>query len=164
MNDLFDAIDKAAGRPDAFRYGDDDVFPLGSVEASDRDALAVVAAATDEQQAEAIAEEIAMLLASGATVRDRDTGVRRSARPGDIAVLFRTREGHRLFEDALARRRVPFYVYKGLGFFDADEIKDVLALMAFLARPESELAAAALLRSRFVRRVRRSAQAPRAAT
>src|SRR6185503_11405508 len=88
---------------------------------------------------------------TGATVRDREIGIRRAARPGDIAVLFRTREGHRLFEDALARRRVPFYVYKGLGFYDADEIKDVLALLTFLARPESELAAAALLRSRVVR-------------
>ena len=98
-----------------------------------------------------MADEIARLLAGGATVRDRETGVRRAVRPGDIAILFRTREGHRLFEDALARRRVPFYVYKGLGFFDADEIKDVLALLAFLARPQSELHAAAFLRSRFVR-------------
>jgi ATP-dependent exoDNAse (exonuclease V) beta subunit len=46
---------------------------------------------------------------------------------------------------------VPFYVYKGLGFFDADEIKDVLALLGFLANPASELRAAALLRSRFIR-------------
>ena len=95
-----------------------------------------------------MAEEIARLLVSGATVRDRDTGVRRAVRPGDIAVLFRTRESHRVFEDALARRRVPFYVYKGLGFFDADEIKDVLALLGFLANPASELRAAAFLRSR----------------
>ena len=104
-------------------------FRSSSVEASEHDALGLVAAASDEQQAEAVAEEIAALLASGATVRDRETGVRRAVRPGDIAILFRTREGHRLFEDALARRRVPFYVYKGLGFFDADEIKDVLALL-----------------------------------
>jgi ATP-dependent exoDNAse (exonuclease V) beta subunit len=46
---------------------------------------------------------------------------------------------------------VPFYVYKGLGFFDADEIKDVLALLAYLADPVSPLRAAALLRSRVVR-------------
>ena len=100
-----------------------------------------------------MADEIATLLASGTTVRDRDTGVRRAIRPGDIAVLFRTREGHRVFEQALAERRVPYYVYKGLGFFDADEIKDVLALLAFLARPQSELNAAAFLRSGFVRAV-----------
>jgi ATP-dependent exoDNAse (exonuclease V) beta subunit len=42
-------------------------------------------------------------------------------------------------------------VYKGLGFFDADEIKDVVALIRFLADPSSSLRAAALLRSRFVR-------------
>ena len=77
--------------------------------------------------------------------------MRRAVRPGDIGILFRTRESHRLFEDALARRRVPFYVYKGLGFFDADEIKDVLALLGFLANPASELRAAAFLRSRFIR-------------
>jgi ATP-dependent exoDNAse (exonuclease V) beta subunit len=110
-----------------------------------------VTTASDEQQAETVADEIAQLLATGATVRDRDTGARRAIRPGDIAVLFRTRDGHVLFETALARRRVPYYVYKGLGFFDAPEIKDVLALISFLARPESELNAAAFLRSRVVR-------------
>ena len=96
-------------------------------------------------------------------MRDRDTGVRRAVRPGDIAVLFRTREGHRLFEDALAERRVPFYVYKGLGFFDADEIKDVLALLSFLARPQSELHAAAFLRSAVRPAVGRGAEAAGAA-
>ena len=151
VNDIFDEIDKAPDRIDAFRYTDDDRFPLASVQATEAEPLGVVAAPTEEAQAEAVAEEIARLLASGATVRDRETGVRRAARPGDIAILFRTREGHRLFEDALARRRVPYYVYKGLGFFDADEIKDVLALLAFLANPASELRVAAFLRSRFVR-------------
>ena len=76
-------------------------------------------------------------------MRDRETGIRRAVRPGDIAVLFRTREGHREFEEALAPARMPSYVYKGLGFFDADEIKDVLALLRSL-RPESELRAAAV--------------------
>src|SRR4029079_11982872 len=45
---------------------------------------------------------------------------------------------------------VPTYVYKGLGFFDADEIKDTSALIRYLANPHSELRAAAFLRSRFV--------------
>jgi ATP-dependent helicase/nuclease subunit A len=151
INDVFAAIDKVPERPDAFRYSDDDVFPLGSVAAREGDALNLIAAHSDEHQAETVADEIARLLIQGATVRDRDTGVRRAVEPGDIAILFRTREGHRLFEDALGRRRVPYYVYKGLGFFDADEIKDVLALLSFLARPESNLHAAAFLRSRFVR-------------
>ena len=150
-NDLFEVIDKAraARRLQIQRRRRVPAGVGGGAAKVTR--WAWFAATSDEAQAEAIAEEIARLLAAGATVRDRDSGIRRAARPGDVAVLFRTREGHRLFEEALARRRVPFYVYKGLGFFDADEIKDVLALLTFLARPESELAAAALLRSRVVR-------------
>jgi ATP-dependent exoDNAse (exonuclease V) beta subunit len=77
--------------------------------------------------------------------------VTRQARAGDIAILFRSRASHREFERALERRGIPTYVYKGLGFFDADEIKDVTALLRYLADPASDLRAAALLRSRFVR-------------
>ncbi len=65
-------------------------------------------------------------------------------RPGDIAILFRTRESHREFEEALERRGIAAYVYKGLGFFDADEIKDMLALLWYLADPLSDLRTAAL--------------------
>ena len=104
-----------------------------------------------EACAAATAAEIAALVAGGATVRDRETGVPRPVRPGDVAILFRTRESHREFEDALARVGLPSYVYKGLGFFDADEIKDLLALLWYLAEPASDLRAAAFLRSRFVR-------------
>jgi len=51
----------------------------------------------------------------------------------------------------LERRGVPTYVYKGLGFFEADETQDVVALMRYLAEPTSDLRAAAFLRSRIVR-------------
>ena len=87
---------------------------------------------------------------SGATVRDRETGPRPTRRD-DIAILFRARAGHQYFEDALDARGVRTYVYKGLGFFDAPEVQDLQALLRFLARPESDLRAAAFLRSRFVR-------------
>lgn len=100
------------------------------------DAIGVVASDTDAAQAEAVADEIARLLIEGVTVRDRQTGVRRPIEPGDIGLLFRTREGHTLFESALARRGVPFYVYKGLGFFAADEVKDVLALVSYWPIPD----------------------------
>ena len=150
-NDVFAEVEKAPERPDAFRYGEDDEFPLIPEGASEADALGVVVSDSDTAQAEAVADEIARLLIDGATIRDRHTGVRRAIAPGDIGLLFRTREGHTLFEAALARRGVPFYVYKGLGFFDADEVKDVLALVAYLADPGSNLRAAALLRSRLVR-------------
>src|SRR5439155_18339503 len=81
----------------------------------------------------------------------RTTGVARAAGPADIAILFRSRDSHRDFETALDLRGVSTYVYKGLGFFDADEIQDAVALLRYLADPSSDLRAAALLRSRVVR-------------
>jgi len=155
VNDVCDAVDKAPERPDAFRYNDSDRFPLSGegpdfAPASESEALGIVIEETETAQAEAVAGEIARLLNSGATVRDRQSGVRRPIAAGDIGILFRTRESHGLFETALAKQEVPYYVYKGLGFFDTEEIKDVLALVAYLADPGSNLSAAALMRSRII--------------
>ncbi len=84
-------------------------------------------------------------------VRDKQSGVRRPIRPADIAILFRSRASHHEFEEALEARRIPSYVYNGLGFFEAGEVRDVVALLRFLAEPSSDLRAAAFLRSRLVR-------------
>jgi len=112
--------------------------------------LCIVAGESVTAAAEMVASEIVRLI-DRATVRDRATGVRREARPADIAVLFRSRDSHREFEKALERRGVSTYVYKGLGFFDADEIQDAVALLRYLADPLSDLRATAFLRSRIVR-------------
>ena len=150
VNDVCGTLDTAPSRADAFRYEEGDRFPLEAVVPAE-DALGIVPGDTPEACAERVADEVAGLIGREAIVRDRETGLRRPARPGDIAILFRTRETHREFEQALERRGVPAYVYKGLGFFDADEIKDVLALLRYLADPASDLRAAAILRSGFGR-------------
>jgi ATP-dependent helicase/nuclease subunit A len=149
-NDVCQALDTSPSRPDAFRYEETDRFPVEDV-AEDGQPLGLIPGDTPEACAELVGDEIARLVAEGTTVRDRDTGVRRPVRPGDIAILFRTRETHREFEQALERRGIAAYVYKGLGFFDADEIKAVLALLRYLADPTSDLRAAAVLRSGFAR-------------
>jgi ATP-dependent helicase/nuclease subunit A len=112
--------------------------------------LGIVTAPDADAAATAVASEVAGVL-SRATVRDKQTGLARAARPGDIGILFRSRTSHREIEAALEARGIPTYVYKGLGFFDADEIKDAAALIRYLAAPWSEIRAAAFLRSRFVR-------------
>jgi ATP-dependent helicase/nuclease subunit A len=161
INDLFGAIAGEAGgeqRRDAFRYSAEDRFPVDEIRlksevagaAREPPLLGLVAADSVRATAERVADEIVRLL-SGSPVHDRATGVVRPARPGDVAILFRSRDSHREFEDALDRRQVPTYVYKGLGFFDADEIQDAVALMRYLADPLSPLRAATLLRSRVVR-------------
>ena len=151
VNDLCHDLDKAPTRRDAFVYGEEDRFPLDEAPSAHSNAIALLVGDTPEECAESTAAEIARLIEDHAVVRDRDTGVPRTVRPSDIAVLFRARDSHRAFEDALERRGLPSYVYKGLGFFDTDEIKDVRALLSYLANPLSARAAAAWLRSRFVR-------------
>ena len=171
VNEVFSAIvdgdaTNAAARRDAFRYGDSDRFPvagyLAPVPGTDPPAgylapvpgtdapVRFIAGDTVRTAADAVADEIVRLL-SGTTVRDRTTGVARDAGAADIAILFRSRDSHRDFEAALDRRGVSTYVYKGLGFFDADEIQDAVALLRYLADPLSDLRAATLLRSRIVR-------------
>ena len=93
--------------------------------------------ATPSSGRRCVADEIVRLL-SGTTVRDRVTGVARAAGAADIAILFRSRDSHRDFEAALDRRGISTYVYKGLGFFDADEIQDAVALLRYLADPLSD--------------------------
>jgi len=138
-------------RPDAFIYEEIDRFPIDlSHPWSGGPALGLVATTEAVDSARAVAAEIARLLAEG-IVRDRQTGVARPVRPGDIAILFRSREGHQQFESSLEAEGIPSYVYKGLGFFDTDEVKDVVAVLRWLGDPSSSLRAAAFLRSRVVR-------------
>ena len=149
VNDLFVEIGGDVQGRDPFRYDDEDRFPLDEP-APCGDALGLVAAPGIEACATAVAGEIAALLDAG-QVRRKDGAGMRAIRPEDVAILFRTRESHREFERALAGMDVRTYVYKGLGFVDAEEIQDVRTLIRFLAQPSSELRAAALLRSRIAR-------------
>src|SRR6185503_4964821 len=153
VNDLFAEMSQPTGAPGEFTYEERDRFPVteapveGGMQAP---VLGLAVAETPEECAAAVADEIATILRSG-TVRDKTTGAARRARAGDIGILFRSRSSHREFEHELNLRGIPTYVYKGLGFFDADEIKDVVALIRYLADPSSSLRAAAFMRSRFVR-------------
>jgi ATP-dependent helicase/nuclease subunit A len=174
VNTVFSEIVAAESpaRRDAFRYNESDRFPVEADTTGEStvrlkadttgestvrpkadttsEAVGFIVGDTVRNAAERVGDEVVQLL-SGTTVRDRVTGLRRDARAADVAILFRSRDSHREFEAALDRRGVPTYVYKGLGFFDADEIQDAVALLRYLADPLSNLRAAALLRSRIVR-------------
>jgi ATP-dependent helicase/nuclease subunit A len=154
VNDVCADVEKVVGRADAFEYGEDDRFPVddqGDRAVGSDPLVGFVPAASAQGCARLVAAEIARLVQARTPVRDVSTGVYRDMRPGDVAILFRTRESHRVFEESLAAAGLPSYVYKGLGFFESDEIRDVLALLGFLAEPASSLRAAALLRSGFAR-------------
>src|SRR6185369_16700496 len=102
VNDVFQDMEKSSSRQDAFAYTEEDRFPVDEWEAIDPaapagamaggGALGLVVAGTPEGCADATAAEIERLIVTGVTVRDRDTGVPRPVWPGDVAILFRTRE------------------------------------------------------------------------
>jgi len=153
VNTLSSSMEGDPDLDERFAYRDTDRFPVDRVDdGARRDGMAVlgvVAQSSMQLAAEAVAAEIAHILAT-VIVRDKD-GPPRQAKPDDVAILFRARAGHQVFETALERRGIQTYVYKGLGFFDAPEVQDLQALLRFLAQPDSDLRAAEFLRSRFVR-------------
>jgi ATP-dependent helicase/nuclease subunit A len=154
VNEVFTEIADPVVGGGRFTYTDDDRFPLDGLQSDTSSgrgpALGISASNDPVECARIVAAEIERILRED-TVRDRNTGVPRHATAGDIAILFRSRTSHREFEQELERRGIPAYVYKGLGFFDADETKDAMALIRYLANPVSDLRAAAFLRSRIIR-------------
>ena len=151
-------------RRDAFRYDASvDQFPVDrrpeeevpDEMGADRrrcPALGIIAGDRLAVTADRVAAEIASLLAEPeAVVHDRATGLSRRPTAADVAILFRSRDTHRDFERALSAVGVPSVVYKGRGFFDTAEVQDLVALIRYLADPQSPLRAAAFCRSRIVR-------------
>ncbi len=100
--------------------------------------------------AQGIAAEIAAMLARGETIPDRRTGFRRLT-PGDILILVQRRQGKpSLFAEiiaALKAHRLPVAGADRLRLKDSLAVRDLLALLAFLALPEDDLSLAAVLRS-----------------
>jgi len=73
----------------------------------------------------------------------------RPLRYSDIAILVPTRKGFNQYEDGLRNANIPFQVYKGKGFFERQEISDVLNLLSFITNPNDDLALASLLKGPF---------------
>jgi ATP-dependent helicase/nuclease subunit A len=100
--------------------------------------------------AQGIAAEIATMLARGETIPDRDGRFRRLS-PGDILILVQRRQGKpSLFAEiiaALKAERLPVAGADRLRLKDSLAVRDLLALLAFLALPEDDLSLAAALRS-----------------
>ena len=58
------------------------------------------------------------------------------ARPGDVAVFYRTNAQSRVFEEVFIRVGLPYKVVGGVRFYERKEIRDVLAYLRCLANPE----------------------------
>ena len=73
----------------------------------------------------------------------------RPAQPGDIAILFRALSDSELYEKALQRYGIPYYLVGGHAFYAQQEIYDLVNLLRAIASPADAISLAGVLRSPF---------------
>ncbi|HEV3171502.1 MAG TPA: DNA helicase PcrA [Actinocrinis sp.] len=61
------------------------------------------------------------------------------AKPGDVAVFYRTNAQSRVFEELFIRVGLPYRVVGGVRFYERKEIKDALAYLRALANPDDSV-------------------------
>jgi ATP-dependent helicase/nuclease subunit A len=66
---------------------------------------------------------------------------------GEIAILLRAFTGVWTYESALRRAGIPYLTVQGKGFYQREEVTDLIQLLRFLDNTTDELALAAILRS-----------------
>lgn len=81
---------------------------------------------TERDEADFIAREISALTAN-------------QFRPADVVIFYRVNAQSRIIEEALVRRKVPYYVVGGLRFYERKEVKDLLAYLRVIANPADAL-------------------------
>src|SRR5260370_17567480 len=82
---------------------------------------------TERDEADYIALEIARLMGSG------------GFRAADVVVFYRVNAQSRAIEEALVRRRIPYYVVGGVRFYEQRDVKDLLAYLHLIANPSAAL-------------------------
>jgi DNA helicase-2/ATP-dependent DNA helicase PcrA len=82
---------------------------------------------TERDEADFIALEIARLTSSG------------GMKPSDVVIFYRVNAQSRVIEEALVRRRIPYYVVGGVRFYEQRDIKDLLAYLRVIANPADAL-------------------------
>ena len=112
---------------------------LVAARGSGGEAVSVVMAADARREARLVAGEICRLIEGG-------------RRPGQIAVLAHSvKLLPREFEEELRAHGIPFVTTGGSGFFDREEVKDVLALVRLVADPMDDGALTRVLQGPIVR-------------
>jgi DNA helicase II / ATP-dependent DNA helicase PcrA len=78
---------------------------------------------TERDEADFIALEIARQSGAG------------GFRAADVVVFYRVNAQSRAIEEALVRRRIPYYVVGGVRFYEQRDVKDLLAYLRVIANP-----------------------------
>ena len=81
---------------------------------------------TDREEAELVVNDM--------RDRVRETGTDWN----EVAILYRTNNQSKAFEDALRRRGIPYRIYKGNSFYDHKEVKDMLGYIRLIINPRDD--------------------------
>ena len=79
---------------------------------------------TEHAEADWVAREIDRLCRAG------------QARPGEVAVFYRTNAQSRVFEEVFIRTGLPYKVVGGVRFYERKEVRDALAYLRAVANPD----------------------------
>jgi DNA helicase II / ATP-dependent DNA helicase PcrA len=96
-------------------------------QAGDGERIVGYVADDERDEARFVSEEIDKLTDSG------------DARPGDVAVFYRTNAQSRVFEEVFIRLGMPYKVVGGVRFYERREIRDALAYLRMLVNPADEI-------------------------
>jgi DNA helicase-2/ATP-dependent DNA helicase PcrA len=81
----------------------------------------------EHDEAAFVAEEVDKLTDAG------------DAKPGDVAVFYRTNAQSRVFEEIFIRAGLPYKVVGGVRFYERKEVRDLLAYLRLIANPADEV-------------------------
>lgn len=128
--------------------GDDPALELLLVDISAGDADDRLSADDGRrQEAYLLARRIAELVAQGRLIYDREADAHRPVQYGDVAVLYRAGNTLRFYEEALKAAGIPYVTAGGRGYYDRQEVWDMLSLLQAVHNPADDLSLAVALRS-----------------
>ncbi len=82
---------------------------------------------SEHDEAAFVAEEVDRLTDEG------------EAKPGQVAVFYRTNAQSRVFEEVFIRAGLPYKVVGGVRFYERREVRDLLAYLRYIANPGDEV-------------------------
>ncbi len=94
-----------------------------------------------------IAQRIHELVRTEQPVFDKTTQTTRPMRYDDVAILFRALTNVNVYEDIFKATDLPFVTVAGRGYYDRQEVQDLLNLLKAVYNPADTLALACVLRS-----------------
>jgi ATP-dependent helicase/nuclease subunit A len=94
-----------------------------------------------------IAQRMKQFMKEKTEIFDKVTKTWRPVDWGDMAILLKSRTNLSKIEYFLKKNHIPYNIYGGIGFYERQEVRDVLLILNWLNRPWEDIHILALLRS-----------------